>query len=128
VEPLPDEIRQFMEANVDSLDQLEILRVLGESPERACTTAELARAAQCPPGAAIAHVNALQARGLVSCTTNGNELVAQYGPRTPELEKLLRQLLQLYRERPVTMIKLAYARARGALQDFADAFRIRKEN
>jgi hypothetical protein len=36
-------------------------------------------------------------------------------------------VLQLYRERPVSMIKLVYARARDPLRNFADAFRLRKE-
>jgi len=117
-----------MEANIESLDQLEILRVLGEAPGREWGAAELAREVQCSPGAAASHLAALQARGLVARAVRGSDVFGQYGPQSPELERLLAELLQLYRERPVTMIKLVYARPRGTLQTFADAFRIRKED
>jgi hypothetical protein len=43
------------------------------------------------------------------------------------LQELVDRLLQLYRERPVTMIKMVYERAKDPLRKFADAFRLRKE-
>jgi DNA-binding MarR family transcriptional regulator len=128
VDSLPEEIRQFIERNIDSIDQLELLRVLGENPGQEWNAADLAREIQSSPGTTAAHLATLQGRGLVTRTVQGSDVFGRYGPQTPELEKLLSQFLQVYRERPVTMIKLAYAQARGALHTFADAFRIRKED
>ena len=49
------------------------------------------------------------------------------GPATPEVGDGLARLLQVYRERPVTLIRLASTRDFKALRSFADAFRLRKE-
>jgi hypothetical protein len=74
-----------------------------------------------------AHVAALHARGLIAARKLGADVLGRYGPRTPELEALVGKLLQLYRERPVSMIKMVYDRARDPLRNFADAFRLRKK-
>ncbi len=127
MDPLPEEVKRFLETNIDSVDQLEILRVLGENPEREWTAAALAREVQTRPEAIGPHLAALHSRGMLITVTRGTDLFCRYGPATPELEALVHRLLQVYRERPVTMINLVYARAREALKTFADAFRIRKE-
>jgi DNA-binding MarR family transcriptional regulator len=127
VDPIPDEVKRFLEANIDSLEQLEILRLLGEDPQKEWHAADLAREAQTPLPTIGAHLSALQARGLLTTQTRGADLLCRYGPSTPELRNRLDQLLQVYRERPVTMINLVYSRARETLKSFAEAFRLRKE-
>jgi hypothetical protein len=127
VEPIPDDVRRFLDANIETIDQLEILRVLSEKPDREWAAAPLAVAVQADPLAVAGHVAALQGRGLLTSERRGPELVCWYGPRTPELQVLTHRLLQLYRERPVSMIKLVYDRAKDPLRSFADAFRLRKE-
>lgn len=128
VEPIPEEVKRFLEANIDSVDQLEILRVLGEDREREWAAADLARAVQTQPQAIGPHLAALKGRKLLTTQTRGTDLLCRYGPGTPELEALTDRLLQVYRERPVTMINIVYARAREVLKTFADAFRFKKES
>lgn len=128
VDPLPEEVKRFLEANIDSVDQLEILRVLGEDRQKEWSATELARQVQTQPQAIGSHLTALHARELVVLTMRGTDLFCRYGPGTPELEDKVNQLLQVYHERPVTMIKLVYARAREVLKTFADAFRFKKES
>ena len=127
MEPLPDDIRRFLDGNIETIDQLEVLRVLGEKPDREWTAALLATEVQADPQAVAAHVAALQGRGLLTSFQRGTELITRHGARTPELQVLVGRLLQLYRERPVTMIKMVYERAKDPLRTFADAFRLRKE-
>ena len=127
MEPLPDDIRRFLDGNIETIDQLEVLRVLGEKPDREWTPASLAAEVQADPQLVTAHVAALQGRGLLTAQQRGADLVARHGARTPELQALVSRLLQFYRERPVTMIKLVYERAKDPLRKFADAFRLRKE-
>ena len=127
MEPLPDDIRRFLDENIETIDQLEVLRVLGEKPDREWPAALLAAEVQADPQLVAAHVAALQGRGLLTSFQRGTELIARHGARTPELQVLVGRLLQLYRERPVTMIKMVYERAKDPLRKFADAFRLRKE-
>jgi DNA-binding IclR family transcriptional regulator len=126
LEPFPDEVARFIEANIDSVDQLAILRLLAEDPAGEWPIPALARAVQAPPQAVVAQAEALERRGLLSAS-RGPETCYRYGPHTPELQDGLKRLLRLYNERPVTMIRMVSARAQIALKDFADAFRLRKD-
>ncbi len=128
VEPLPEEVRRFLDENVESLEQLEILRVLAEEPDRAWGAADLAAVIQSDPATAAAHLVALGGRGLVTLSTVGGEAAGRHGARTPDLGGRVNAVLSAYRERPVTMIKLVYARANERLRAFSDAFRLRKED
>ena len=126
-DPLPDDVRRFLDENIESLEQLEILRLLSEAPDRECTAAQLAAEIQAEPSAAAAHLSALAGRGLLILSGSGTDAVARHGTRAPELGERLGRVLAAYRERPVTMIKLVYARANERLKAFSDAFRLRKE-
>lgn len=126
-EPLPEDTKRFLEVNIDSLDQLEILRVLGEDPQKEWRAANLAREAQAAPQTIGTHLTVLQARGLLTLQTRDAELFCRYGAANSELAERLARLLQVYRERPVTIIKLIYASARDPLRSFADAFRLKEE-
>lgn len=128
MDPLPEEVKHFLEANIDSVDQLEILRILGEDRQKEWSAAKMASEVQTQPQAIGSHLTALHARGLIVFETRDGDLFCRYGPATPELEDRVNQLLQVYRERPVTMIKLVYVRAREVLKTFADAFRLKKES
>jgi hypothetical protein len=127
VGPIPEEIERLLAGNIESFDQLEVLRVLGNNPGKEWGVAELAKEVQAERQALTSHLATLHARGLLTCETRGGECLYRHGPHTLELEDLVRRLLQLYRERPVTVIRLVYARADAGLRAFAEAFRIRKE-
>jgi hypothetical protein len=121
----PDDIRRFIDSHIESVDQLEILRVLGENPAREFCPADLAAEVQADPAAGAAHLAAMHGRGLLAVEVRGGETITRYGPATPALAELVGRLLQLYKERPVSMIKLVYERAKDPLRNFADAFRLR---
>jgi hypothetical protein len=123
---IPEEVERFLDANIESIDQLEILRILGDQPDKEWDAAELARAVQAGPQALVAHLAALQSRGLVGGVASGSELHWRHGARTPELEGEVARLLQVYRERPVTLIKMVYAKAGAQLRALAEAFRVRE--
>lgn len=126
MDPFPEDVRRFIDRNIESIDQLEILRVLGENPAREWSAAELAAAVQAERPVIEGHLAALHSRGLLTSEKRGAETFGRYGPQSPELEAIVAKLLQQYRERPVSMIKLVYARAKDTLRSFSDAFRIRK--
>jgi hypothetical protein len=124
--PLPDEVRRFTERNIESIDQLEILRVLAETPEKEWDAVALAAAIQADAKEVGLHLAALHGRGLLVAEKR-TDWVGRHGPHTPELEAQVSRLLELYRERPVSMIKMVYAQAASPLRAFAEAFQLRKE-
>ena len=127
MDPIPDEIRQFLAANFDALEQLEALRVLGEDSGREWSSEEIAGQIQATPAMSLVHIAALEGRGLLVCERREGRTFCRFGAKTPELEQQLRTVLDLYRQRPVTMIRLVYPGANQALRDFSEAFKLRKE-
>ena len=125
-EPIPADVVSFLDSHVESIDQLEILRILGEAPSQGWPVASLATEAQTSPHNIAAHLTALRDRGLLNFEGAGADSVWRYDPATPELAAIVLRVLQIYRERPVSMIKLVYARADDPLRAFANAFRLRK--
>ena len=125
-EPLPADVVSFLDSHVESIDQLEILRILGEGPSRAWPVASLAAEVQTSARDLAVHLTALRDRGLLNFEGAGAEFVWRYAPATPELAAIVLRVLQIYRERPVSMIKLVYARVDDPLRAFANAFRLRK--
>jgi hypothetical protein len=87
----------------------------------------MAREAQTTPAAMASHFALLHSRGLLRSERRMETEFCRFGARTPELQEKLDRLLELYRQRPVTMIRMIYDRASGALRTFADAFRLRKQ-
>jgi hypothetical protein len=127
VEAIPEEVERFLDMNIESIDQLEVLRVLGDQPGKEWGTAALAKEVQAGEQALGAHLAALQSRGLVANAGAGADTLWRHGARTPELEGLVGRLLQVYKERPVTLIKMVYAKAGARLRAFAEAFRVRED-
>lgn len=128
LDAFPEEVKRFLDEHIESIDQLEILRVLSEDPQRAWSTGDLAKAVQAPSSTVATQVAALLARGLVVTAAQGTTILFRHGQLTPQLTTELDHALQLYRERPVTMIRMVYARANERLKAFADAFKLRKES
>ena len=128
VDPFPDDVRQFLEGHIDCLDQLEVLRILASDPAKEWSASELAREAHTSPEVLAPHLAALHARGLLTHILRDAVVNCRYGPRTPDLERSVSRLLEMYQQRPVTMIRMVYARANKALKAFVEAFQLRKED
>jgi predicted transcriptional regulator len=127
MDQIRDDVVAFLDANVESFEQLELLRMLGEAREKEWQIAALAKEVQVDAPTATRHLAALCGRGLITRVATGSESAYRFGCQTPELEQKLVDTLQVYNERPVSMIKLVYAQASNPLRAFADAFRVRKE-
>jgi len=126
LDPLPDDVQKFLQSHIDSIEQLELLRVLGENPTREWSDVELGGSVQAAAESLNAHLAALHARGMLSRVRRDDRSFWKYGPASSDLEAKVRRLLELYGQRPVTMIRLVYQRPASALRVFSDAFRLRK--
>lgn len=134
MEPFPEEIIKYLVEYIGSVDELEILRVLGDAGAAGRAVEDIARELHQPVEAVTPRLHALRSRGLIRKQDLRYYLGPEYGSdekpatsRRPS-ERVLAEVLQLYRERPVSMIRFVYERCGGPLRNFAEAFRIRKED
>jgi hypothetical protein len=121
----PNELKQFLSLHIESLAQLETLLVLQRDPQRAWTADELAREL---------YITADMCRGICADLVNRRLVVSddspdryRYAPAEPNVDKLVGQLAQFYRDRRVAVITAIYSGPVSKVQTFADAFRLRRE-
>jgi hypothetical protein len=122
----PLELKQFIAQNVESLAQLETLLLLYREPRQEWTTADLARELYISSDMCEGLVTDLERRRLAARAEGANRWSASGGDA--EINRLVEQLAQYYRERRVAVITEIYSNPVKKVQTFADAFRLRRED
>lgn len=120
---LPEDVRRFILRHIDSIEQLEVLLLLWQSPERGWAVDEVAQALCTRPPLVVRGLARLLGQGLLREVDPG---CYQYAPRGRELHESVCLTAELYRERPVTVVAAIAARPAEPMRAFADAFRIRR--
>lgn len=115
-----------MDPCIDSVDQLEILRVLASDSQKDWPAEELGQVTQVPPKLLPQRLDDLEASGLLTVRRAPNPLY-RYGLASSELELLLARLIRLYNKRPGTVIRAIRAGERSPLHYLADLFQLRKK-
>ena len=124
-DPIPPELHRFLNAHVRSIAHLELLLLVHRTADRRWTPEEAAKVLYIPATFAESLLESLRAAGIV-VLTDGKQGSFQYAPRSSDLNERVAELAVFYRERPVTTIQAIHAAPTDALQNFSDAFRIRK--
>jgi len=121
-----DEFCQFLQGAVPAVEAAELLLILRREAGRTLSAAEAAAALA--PGVVITEaeaarfLDAFQARGLVAIDA---ERRAHYRP-TDAAAAHVATLERVYRERPVTLIRVIYGLRDSNIRSFADAFKLRR--
>ena len=123
---IPNEVRAFIAAHVESVLQLELLLLLHAQAPRAWTADELARELRIDPAWASGQLASLAGADVLAATQS-NPPAYRYEPRTPPLDAAVRGLAREYANRRVTIIGLIFSKPIDKIRSFADAFRFRKE-
>ena len=122
-----DEFCRFLRTAVPSVDSAELLLLLERERERWWSAQESASALA--PTVSVSesdiarYFGVFQACGLIAL---GPDKRVQYRPGHAELEAYVATLVQAYRERPVTLIRVIYALRDSSIRSFADAFKLRR--
>ena len=121
-----DEFCQFLQSAVPAVEAAELLLLLRRERERAWTVADIAAALA--PGVtlreeeAAQYVDAFRARGILALDA---ERRVRYQPSVQSAGHI-DTLDRVYRERPVTLIRVIYGLRDSKIRSFADAFRLRR--
>jgi hypothetical protein len=121
--PLSVEIREFIAQHIHSVEQLEVLCLFVENSEKSWTAAEVFRRVQSSEKSIGDCIETFRSAALLEVMPEGYRFSRTKDVRT----ETARLLAQSYRERRVSVIECIYKRPSDPIQDFADAFRLRKE-
>ena len=122
----PLELRQFIDRNIESIVQLEMLLLLRQDPNRGWDADQIAKSLYIPAEMSGALIADLSRRGFVKPLAAA-EAKYSYQPADAEADLLIGQLAKFYEERRVAVVSLIYSKPVNKVQTFADAFRLRKE-
>lgn len=124
---LPDDVRRFILTSVPSVPYLEAILLLRGEPRTAWNAAAVARRLYLAEPAAGQLLAALASAGIARPSPEAPEAFT-YAPASPELGTMLEAVAQAYAGNLVKVTDLIHSRVDRRAQQFADAFRWRKDS
>jgi hypothetical protein len=120
------ELERFIAEEIQSLEQVEILLLLSGNPHKWWSSKGVYDVVKSNPGSVDARLQELTARGILTRETQP-EVRYQFSPTDGRIWNVVNELREAYKERPVKVVQAIYSKPPDAVQEFARAFRVRKE-
>jgi hypothetical protein len=124
--PLPDTVRSLL-ARLESIAQLEVLLLLARTAPREWDAERLAAELRIERAWAQEQLATLRQRDLLVESEAGAGLY-RFEPSSPALAKSVEALAASYADRRVSVVAALYAEPGERIREFAEAFRIRRED
>jgi hypothetical protein len=125
---IPDDVRRFILTSVPSVPYLEAILLLRTEPDAAWEVRQVAGRLYVGEKQAAELLTALTEAGIAHCESPQDSPLFRYAPSTAELRELLDALAQAYSANLVGVTDLIHSRIDKRAQQFADAFRWRKDS
>ena len=126
VASISDELRRFLLTGSVSVPHVEAILQLRQGAPEAWDAERLGARIYVPTSRARNLLADLLAIGIIKAQA-GNEETYRYSPATSELAMMLDQLTKAYSEQLVAVTQLIHTAEERKAQDFAAAFRFRKD-
>lgn len=120
---IPEDIKQFIFAHIDSVEQLEVLMLLRQDLTKSYTPTEVANEMRTSPASATLRLNTLTNQGFVEM----NDGSYRFAAGATGSGELLDRLTEIYRVRRHKVLELIFSPMKRA-RNFADAFVVSKSN
>ena len=122
---IPDEVRAFLLQHIDSIAQLEALLLLRADPTCVWRAETLAKRLYITTQEATVVLERLAVDNFL---TTPQDLPGsyQYHPASSELADMVDRIAILYAKYLIPVTNLIHAKPRSRVQEFADAFKLRK--
>jgi hypothetical protein len=118
----------FLRDHVGNLEQFQLLIRLAQEGDRWWDAASVSRELALTPRDARAALDHLARHNLLDIRITG-DVRYQFRPGTDELSDAVRAVVEEYRRKPVQILEQVTGRtAKQRIRDFADAFRIRRDD
>jgi hypothetical protein len=120
---LAEDVHRFLVRHIDSVEELEVLLQVRQSPGRSWSAAEMAREVYSHPTSIEQRFQRLLGAGLLRESGAGQ---FQYAPRSAEIDHAVARVAEAYRERRVAVVSLIASKPLENVRAFSDAFRLRR--
>lgn len=124
---LSADVRSFLAANIDSVEQLELLLLLHQSPEIEWTPASATATIYGHIDSVRERLRQLERQGLLARTGSG-DLRYRYVPVDDHHRSTVDQVAATYKERRVAVITFIASLPLARVRAFSDAFRLRRDD
>ena len=123
---IPDEVKQFILENIDSVAHLEGLLLFRGSPEAEWGVEEVARRLYIDPGQTAKILERLHDLGFLA-VKEGRPLSYRYAPDTSALGQMVESVANTYAKYLVPVTNLIHSKPQTRVQEFADAFKLTRK-
>lgn len=121
--PLPADVRAFLDAQIFSVGQLEVLLIVHEAGGASLAVEEIARLSYIPAKSILPWLEALASRGILEATHDG----FRFEPLDDQIRQSVGAVSDCYARRRVSVTRHVHASKEDPVQRFADAFRFRRD-
>jgi hypothetical protein len=119
-----NELDRFIAVEINSLEQLEILLFLSGNPHKWWTAQDVYNVVKSSPQSVGDRLNEMVERGFLRKDTDNR---FQFAPQDEKVWDLTSELRNAYKEKSVKVVQAIYSKPPDAVQEFAKAFRLRKD-
>jgi hypothetical protein len=118
-----EDVQDFIRANLRSVWELELLLLMSRQRTRAWSAEALNRELRSSVSLVRQILGKFERLGLVAAGEDGH----RYAPQTPELERVIGRLEEVYAARPLEIVRQIVAAPNEKIQTLADAFKVKKD-
>lgn len=122
---IPDEVRTFLLQHIDSIAQLEALLLLRADPTCTWNAGTMAKRLYVSAEETAAVLEHLAAHGFVTTPPDPPDSY-HYHPVSNDVAHMVDQVADLYAKYLIPVTHLIHSKPRTRVQEFADAFKLRK--
>ena len=126
-EPIPEDVRRFILTSITSVPHLEALLLLRSAPQQSWDGQTVAQRLYISEKAAKELLADLCAAGFLIVTERAPSLY-RYHPHSDELREMINRLADAYAKNLVEVTNLIHSKTGRKAQQFADAFKWRKDS
>jgi hypothetical protein len=123
------ELDVFIAAEIQSLEQLEILLLLSGNPHKWWTAKGVYDVIKSSLPSVENRLNDMVSRGMLTREVD-SEARYQFAPAVEAVWRIVSELREAYKERPVKIVQAIYSKTAtpDGVQEFARAFRVRRDS
>jgi hypothetical protein len=125
-ELIPDDVKAFLLQRIDSIAQLEALLLLRTNAALSWGAEALAKRLYITGQETAAILRHLQANGFLVATEDASDMY-RYEPAAPDLAQMVDRVAELYARYLIPVTQLIHAKPLTRVQEFADAFKLKKD-